>query len=91
MLFVEKMKQFLGEERMMPQRKFAAGLGVETTMCGGMRRGESRCKREQIAVSTRVLQTCENMVVTLWIADKINADEKELARKEFRVAQENIK
>jgi transcriptional regulator with XRE-family HTH domain len=82
MLFAEKIKQ-LREEKQMPQRKFAAALEIDTPMYNKIDLGHRRAKYEHIPVIAKLLQTDENMLVTLWIADKIIAavgEEKELAK-----------
>ena len=48
----------------------------------------------QITIIAQLLQTDENTLVTLWLADKIISaigDEKEFAEKAFNVAQKYVK
>jgi hypothetical protein len=63
-------------------KQFAAALEIDSLMCSKMERDDWRVKSGQIRVITRLLQTNENMLVRLWVADKIIAaigEEKELA------------
>jgi len=91
MLFAEKIKQ-LREEKQMPQRQIAAALEIDTPMYSKVERGGRPAKRKQITVIAQLLKTDENMLVTLWLADKIIAaigEDKEFAGKALRVV-ENI-
>jgi transcriptional regulator with XRE-family HTH domain len=69
MRFTERIRQL--REKLMPQRKFAATLEIDTPMYSKMERGDHRAKHEQITVITQLLQVDEDMLVALWIADKI--------------------
>ena len=91
MLFAEKIKQ-LREEKQMPQRQIAPALEIDTPMYSKIERGGRLAKRKQITVIAQLLKTDENMLVTLWLADKIIAaigEDKEFAGKALRVV-ENI-
>ena len=62
-------------------------------MYSKIERGDRRAKREQITIIAQLLQTNENTLVTLWLADKIISaigDEKEFAEKAFKTAQQKI-
>jgi transcriptional regulator with XRE-family HTH domain len=92
MLFAERIKQ-LREELQMPQRRLASALEIDTPMYSKIERSERPAKRSQIAIIAELLKTDENALATLWLADKIIAavgDEKELAGKAFKVAQQKI-
>jgi hypothetical protein len=52
--------------------KFAAALEIDTPMYSKIKR-DDRAKQEQITVIAQLLQTEEDMLVSLWIADKIIA------------------
>jgi transcriptional regulator with XRE-family HTH domain len=91
MLFAEKIRQ-LREEKQMPQRKFAATL-IDTPMYSKIELGHRRAKREHIPIIAKLLQTDENILITLWIADKrIEAveEEKELAGEALKITQQII-
>ena len=93
MLFADKIKE-LREKKQMVQRQFAAALEMDTPMYSKIERGDRRAKREQITIIAQLLQTDENTLVTLWLADKIISaigDEKEFAEKAFNVAQKYVK
>ena len=93
MLFANRIKE-LREKRQMVQRQFAAALEMDTPMYSKIERGDRRAKREQITIIAQLLQTDENTLVTLWLADKIISaigDEKEFAEKAFNVAQKYVK
>jgi transcriptional regulator with XRE-family HTH domain len=93
MLFADRIKE-LREQKQMVQRQFAAALEIDTPMYSKIERGDRRAKREQISIIAKLLQTEENMLVTLWLADKIIAaigNEKEVADKAFKIAQIHIK
>ena len=93
MLFADKIKE-LREKKQMVQRQFAAALEMDTPMYSKIERGDRRAKREQITIIAQLLQTDENTLVTLWLADKIISaigDEKKFAEKAFNVAQKYVK
>ena len=92
MLFADKIKE-LREKKQMVQRQFAAALEMDTPMYSKIERGDRRAKREQITIIAQLLQTDENTLVTLWLADKIISaigNEKEFAEKAFKIAQQKI-
>jgi hypothetical protein len=63
-------------------------------MYNKIERGECRAKREQVIVIAKLLQTDENELATLWLADKFIAaigTEIELAPKAFKVALQKAK
>ncbi|KAA6335942.1 hypothetical protein EZS27_015874 [termite gut metagenome] len=77
----------------MPQRQFAAALEIDTPMYSKIERGERPAKRKQIPVIAQLLKTDENMLVTLWLADKVITaigDDKELANKAMKIAQQKM-
>ena len=92
MLFADKIKE-LREKKQMVQRQFAAALEMDTPMYSKIERGDRRAKREQITIIAQLLQTDENALVTLWLADKIISaigNEKEFAEKALKVVQKDI-
>ena len=92
MLFAEKIRQ-LREEKQLLQRQVSAVLEIDNALYCKIERGGRRVKREQIAIIAQLLQTDENTLVTLWLADKIISaigEEKKFAEKAFNVAQKNI-
>ena len=93
MLFANKIKE-LRESKQMLQRHISAALDIDNAMYCKIERGDRRAKREQITIIAQLLQTNENTLVTLWLADKIISaidDEKEFTEKAFKIAQQTIK
>jgi SAM-dependent methyltransferase/DNA-binding XRE family transcriptional regulator len=86
MLFVEKIKP-LQEKKQMPQRKFAAGLEIDSATYWKIERGKRRARKEYIPVSTRLQQT--DRLLTFWLANQVMAvaDEKELSNKVLNIAK----
>jgi hypothetical protein len=63
-------------------------------MYSKIERGERPAKRKQIAVIAQLLQTDENPLVTLWLADKIIAaigEEKEFADNALKIVKDYVK
>ena len=88
MLFADRIKE-LREKKRMVQRQFAASLELDASMYGKIERDERRLKREQITVIARLLQIEENMLVTLWLANKfisVIGTETVLTYQAFKVA-----
>jgi len=78
----------------MLQRQFAAALEIDTPMYSKIERGERPAKRKQITIIAQLLQTNENELVSLWLADKIIAtigNEKEFAAQTLKIAQQIVK
>jgi transcriptional regulator with XRE-family HTH domain len=91
-LFVDKIKEL--RKKQMAQRQFTATLKIDTPMYSKIERGDRCAKREQINVIAKLLQTEEDTLVTLWLADKIITtvgNEKEVANKAFKIAQIHIR
>ncbi|MDR0692472.1 MAG: helix-turn-helix domain-containing protein [Prevotellaceae bacterium] len=80
MLSAKRIKQ-LWEELQIPQRQLAAALEIETPMYSKIERGERPTKREQILTIAGLLKADEIAIV---------GEEKEFARKAFKVAQQKI-
>ena len=92
MLFADKIRN-LREERQMPQRQLAAALEIDTPMYSRIERGERRAKREQIQVIANTLQTDSEELLSLWLADQVNAiilTEKQVAKRVLELADKSI-
>jgi len=92
MKFTEQIKR-LREERQIPQRKLAAALDIDTATYCKYEKGERRPKREQVVIIAELLQTNENALLSLWLADQVAAvvgDEKEIAGKVLDIVKKNI-
>jgi transcriptional regulator with XRE-family HTH domain len=89
MLFANKISQ-LREDRGLLQRQLSAALEIDTPMYSKIERGERSVKRKQIAIIARLLQTDENELITLWLADKIIAaigEDKEFAGQALKLCE----
>jgi DNA-binding transcriptional regulator YiaG len=72
MLFAEQIRQ-LREKKLMPQRKFAVGLEIDSAMYSKMECGDCCAKRGWSAIIAQLLQTDEKKIVTLGLTDNIIA------------------
>ena len=91
-MFIERIKQ-LRVERQLPLRKLAAALDIDSATYWKIERGERRAKREHIPIIAKILQTAQEELLTLWLADQVVevvADEKKIARKVLDMAKEKI-
>ena len=91
-MFTEQIKR-LREERQIPQRKLAAALDIDTATYCKYEKGERRPKREQVVIIAELLQTDENALLSLWLADQVIEvikNEKELATDAIMVAKNCI-
>jgi transcriptional regulator with XRE-family HTH domain len=68
MMFTERIKQ-LREEHLLPQRKLAVALNVDTATYCKYEKGERRPKREQVVAIAELLQVDRDELLTLWLAD----------------------
>jgi transcriptional regulator with XRE-family HTH domain len=71
-LFVDKIRQLM-EEKQMLQQQLAATLEIDTPMYSKIECGKRPAKRKQIAPITQLLQTEENKLASVWLADRIIA------------------
>ena len=91
-MFIERIKQ-LREEHQLPLRKLAAALDIDSATYWKMERGDRRIKREHISIIAELLQTDENELLSLWLADQVAAvvsDDKELSNKVLDIAKKKI-
>ena len=92
MMFMERIKQ-LREISQLPQRKLAEALDIDSATYCKIEKGERRVKREQVVTIAKMLQTDQDKLLSLWLADQLVAivtDEKKLANEEFKVAKKRI-
>ena len=68
MSFGNRIKE-LRESKELLQRQLAASLEIDTPMFSKIERGERRAKREQVIKLARLLQTDENELLTVWLAE----------------------
>ena len=91
-LFPAKIHQ-LREEKQLYQKQIADALSIDTPMYCRIERGERRAKREQIQVIANVLQTNAEELLSLWLADQVNAiisTEKHVAKRVLELANNTI-
>lgn len=92
MLFANQIKQ-LREQNNLLQRQLAAALEIDTPMYSKIERGDRLAKREQVVIIAKLLNTDENELLTLWLADKVLEvleGEKKLAEKAMNIAKSKI-
>lgn len=82
----------LRESKNLLQRQLAASLEIDTPMFSKIERGERRAKREQVLILAKLLDTDENELLTLWLADQVYdlVKDEENAAKALKVAEKKI-
>lgn len=92
MHFGEYIKK-LRENKNLLQRQLAASLEIDSPMLSKIERGERRAKREQVFLLARLLNTDENELLTLWLADQVYdlVKNEENAAKALKVAERKVK
>lgn len=92
MSFGNRIKE-LRESKELLQRQLAASLEIDTPMFSKIERGERKAKREQVLKLARLLQTDENELLTVWLADQIYeiVKDEEIAEGALRVAESTLK
>lgn len=93
MLFADKIRQ-LREDNQMLQRQIASALEIDTPMYSKIERGDRPAKREQVVLIAKLLNTAEDKLLALWLADKVLEiinNEKDLSVKVLEIVKNNIK
>lgn len=93
MLFSNSIRT-LRENRRVPQRELANALGIDVPLYSRIERGERPVKREQISIIAKVLNTDEQELLKLWLADQVSAvlgSESEIANEVIDIAKSDIK
>lgn len=93
MLFSNRIRT-LRENRRVPQRELANALGIDVPLYSRIERGERPVKREQISIIAKVLNTDEQELLKLWLADQVSAvlgSESEIANEVIDIAKSDIK
>lgn len=93
MLFAEKIRQ-LREEKQLLQRQVSAALEIDNALYCKIERGDRFAKREQVIALAQLFETDSNVLLSLWLADKLIVtigNEDELAQKALNIVQEQIK
>lgn len=84
----------LREGRGLLLRQVAAQLEVDTALMSKVERGERRASRQQVLNMAKFLDTNEEELLTLWLADKIEStivEEPEVAYNAMKIANKNLK
>ena len=92
MLFGKRIKE-LRETRGLLQRQLAEILGVDVPMFSKIERGDRRAKREHVVILAQQLNTSEEELLSLWLADKIiNAinDDNEVCGNALNVVRKKL-
>ena len=91
MLFAEKIRQ-LREEKQLLQRQVSAFLEIDNALYCKIERGDRIAKREQVAKLAQLFETDQDILLSLWLADKImiTIDGDELAENALNIVKENI-
>lgn len=61
----------LRESKGLLQRQLAATLEIDTPMFSKIERGDRRAKREQVVILAKLLDSKEEELLTLWLADQV--------------------
>jgi len=81
------------ENRGVPQRELASALGIDVPLYSRLERGERPVKRDQISIIARTLETDEQDLLKLWLADQVSAvlnGESEIANDVIDIAKCDI-
>jgi transcriptional regulator with XRE-family HTH domain len=92
MNFGDRIKE-LRENQGLLQRQLAASLEIDTPMFSKIERGERKAKREQVVKLAELLQTDENELLTVWLADQVYeiVKDEEIASGALKVAESTLK
>lgn len=92
MNFGERIKE-LRESQGLLQGQLAASLEIDTPMFSKIERGERRAKREQVIKLAELLQSDENELLTVWLADQVYEilKDEETASGALKVAENTLK
>ena len=87
MMFAQRIKT-AREEKGLLQKELATALHIDVPMYSRIERGDRNAKREQVLLLSHLLSIEQEELLTLWIADKVNAiidNENEVADKALRL------
>jgi transcriptional regulator with XRE-family HTH domain len=90
-LFPAKIYQ-LRKEKQLHQKQIADALSIDTPMYCRIERGQRRAKREQVVMLANLLQTDQDELLNLWLADQVYSvvRNEENAPKVLNIVAENI-
>ena len=84
----------LREKQNLLLRQVAAHLEVDTALMSKIERGDRRASRHQVIKIAEFLNSCEDELLTLWLADKIEStilEEPKVAYQAMKIANKNLK
>jgi HTH-type transcriptional regulator, competence development regulator len=90
--FGQKIRE-LREAKHLFLRQLAAALEMDTALISKIERGERNATRLQVLTMAKFLDASEEELLTLWLADKIEAtvvNEPEVAYKAMRLATQKL-
>ena len=74
------------------QKQLASALNIDVPMYSRIERGDRQAKKEQVVLLSDILNIEREELLSLWIADKINAiigDDKNIAYKALKTIIDN--
>lgn len=88
MSFGTRIKE-LRETKKILQRELAAKLEIDTPMFSKIERGERRAKREHVLLFADLLNSSQEELLSIWLADQIYdlIKEEESALKSLKIAE----
>ena len=91
MQFGERIKE-LRESQGLLQRQLAASLEIDTPMFSKIERGDRKAKREQVLKLAQLLNTKEEELLTIWLAEQVYqlVENEAQALQALKIAQEDI-
>ena len=84
----------LRETQGMLLRQIAAGLEVDTALISKIERGERNASKQQVIKIAKFLNVNEELLLTLWLADKITStivEEPTIAYQAMQIANKILK
>lgn len=84
----------LREKQNLLLRQVAAHLEVDTALMSKIERGDRRASRQQVIKIAEFLNSDEDELLTLWLADKIELtilEEPKVAYQAMKIANKNLK
>src|SRR5271157_1611615 len=84
----------LREKQKLLLRQVAAQLEVDTALISKIERGERKASRQQVIKIAKLLSANEDELLTLWLADKIEAtivEEPKVAYQAMKIANKKLK
>lgn len=83
----------LRERQNLLLRQVAAYIEVDTALISKIERGERKASRQQVLEIAKYLKTNEEELLTLWLADKIEAifvEEPKIAYQAMKIANKKL-